>query len=185
MVDTVGVKIGPFASIDQYGTPHTEALHVIERYRLLDYDAMIEAEARGERENFHLDTSDAGFSRDLAYTGKGLQLEFRVEDEGVFTTPWSATMTYRRPLSGLGQWPEMVWRMWTAPSARGKGVARAVLRKLEASAREVGLARGGREKFKAFPAAGMNRRSRTFSTSLLCVPRTRGDEPFWLKYSNY
>ena len=49
-------------------------------------------------------------------------------------------------------------RMWTAPSARGKGVARAVLRKLEASAREVGLARGGREKFKAFPAhAGMNR----------------------------
>ena len=55
-----------------------------------------------------LDTSDAGFSRDLAYTGKGLQLEFRVEDEGVFTTPWSATMTYRRPLSGLGQWPEMV-----------------------------------------------------------------------------
>jgi GNAT superfamily N-acetyltransferase len=31
-------------------------------------------------------------------------------------------------------------RMWTAPSARGKGVARAVLRKLEASAREVGLA---------------------------------------------
>ena len=108
VVDTVGVKIGPFASIDQYGTPHTEALHVIERYRLLDYDATIEAEVRGERENFHLDTSDAGFSRDLAYTGKGLQLEFRVDDEGVFTTPWSATMTYRRPLSGLGQWPEMV-----------------------------------------------------------------------------
>ena len=108
VVDTVGVKIGPFASVDQYGTPHTEALHVIERYRLLDYDATIEAEARGERENFHLDTSDAGFSRDLAYTGKGLQLDFRVEDEGVFTTPWSATMTYRRPLSGLGQWPEMV-----------------------------------------------------------------------------
>ena len=53
VVDTVGVKIGPFASVDQYGTPHTEALHVIERYRLLDYDAMIEAEARGERENFH------------------------------------------------------------------------------------------------------------------------------------
>ena len=40
--------------------------------------------------------------------GKGLQLEFTVADEGVFTVPWSATMTYRRPLSGLGQWPEMV-----------------------------------------------------------------------------
>ena len=30
--------------------------------------------------------------------------------------------------------------MWTAPSARGKGVARAALRKLEASAREMRLA---------------------------------------------
>jgi GNAT superfamily N-acetyltransferase len=31
-------------------------------------------------------------------------------------------------------------RMWTAPSARGKGVARALLRELEATAREAGLA---------------------------------------------
>jgi hypothetical protein len=71
-------------------------------------EAMIEAEARGERETFRLDTTDAGFSRNLASTDKELQLEFMVEDEGVFTTHWSATMTYRRPLSGLGQWPEMV-----------------------------------------------------------------------------
>ena len=26
--------------------------------------------------------------------GKYLQLEFAVEDEGIFTTPWKATMTY-------------------------------------------------------------------------------------------
>jgi hypothetical protein len=52
--------------------------------------------------------SDAGFSRDYDYRGKGLQLQFTVEDEGVFTMPWSATMTYRRALSPLGQWPEMV-----------------------------------------------------------------------------
>jgi GNAT superfamily N-acetyltransferase len=32
-----------------------------------------------------------------------------------------------------------VKRMWTAPSARGKGIARAVLRKLESTAREAGL----------------------------------------------
>ena len=32
-------------------------------------------------------------------------------------------------------------RMWTAPSARGLGVARRVLRWLEAKAREVGLTR--------------------------------------------
>ena len=26
--------------------------------------------------------------------GKSLQLQFTVDDEGVFTTPWTATMTY-------------------------------------------------------------------------------------------
>ena len=32
IVDTVGVKVGPFAMVDWYGTPHTEALHVVERH---------------------------------------------------------------------------------------------------------------------------------------------------------
>jgi hypothetical protein len=30
-----------------YGTPHSPALHVIERYRLLDYAAAKQAEERG------------------------------------------------------------------------------------------------------------------------------------------
>jgi hypothetical protein len=34
-----------------------------------------------------------------------MQLQFTVEDEGVFTMPWSATITYRR---ALGEWPEWV-----------------------------------------------------------------------------
>jgi hypothetical protein len=37
--------------------------------------------------------------------GKYLQLQFTVEDEGVFTTPWTATMTYGR---GLADWAEAV-----------------------------------------------------------------------------
>ena len=39
VIDTVGIRVGPFAMVDMYGTPHTEALHVVERYRLLDYEA--------------------------------------------------------------------------------------------------------------------------------------------------
>jgi hypothetical protein len=108
VIDTVGVKAGPYAMVDWYGTPYTEALHVVERYRLLDYADAIQAEERGLHETLRLEASDAGFSRDSNYKGKGLQLEFTVEDEGVFTMPWTATMTYRRPLSPLGQWPEMV-----------------------------------------------------------------------------
>ena len=34
---------------------------------------------------------------------KGLQVEFIVEDPGMFTTPWSGSVTYR-PL--IGAWPE-------------------------------------------------------------------------------
>ena len=36
---------------------------------------------------------------------KGLQVEFTVEDEAVFTTPWSGRVTYRRL---IGDWPEAV-----------------------------------------------------------------------------
>ena len=102
VIDTVGIKVGPFAMVDMYGTPHTEALHVVERYRLLDYEAANEAEERGERENFRLQGSDNGLARNPDDKGPGLQLEFTVEDPGVFTTPWSAAIIYRRP---LGDWP--------------------------------------------------------------------------------
>jgi hypothetical protein len=37
------------------------------------------------------------------YRGKHLQLKFTVEDEGVFTMPWTATITYGR---GSGDWEE-------------------------------------------------------------------------------
>jgi hypothetical protein len=109
VVDTVGIKADrPFAMVDMYGTPHSEALHVVERYRLLDYEAAKEAEERGEKGNFRLRSSDPGFAPDPDYKGKGLQLQFTVEDDGVFTTPWSAAIIYRRPLSPLGEWPESV-----------------------------------------------------------------------------
>jgi hypothetical protein len=108
VIDTVGVKIGPFAMVDMYGTPHSPALHVVERYRLLDYEAAKDEEERGERGNFRLRGSDPGFAPDPSYKGKGLQLQFTVEDEGVFTMPWSAGIIYQRPLSPLGQWPESV-----------------------------------------------------------------------------
>jgi hypothetical protein len=91
--------------VDMYGTPYSPALHVVERYRLLDYEATIAAEERGQRNLRRLQGSDPGFQRNPNYKGKGLQLEFTVEDSGVFTMPWSAAITYRRP---LGTWPEMV-----------------------------------------------------------------------------
>jgi len=106
VIDTVGIKTGrPFAMLDVYGTPYTEAMHVVERYRLVDYEAAIEAHERNLKQIMYLPFNDSGLVVDPNYKGKGMQLQFTVQDEGVFTVPWSATMTYRR---GLGEWPEFV-----------------------------------------------------------------------------
>jgi hypothetical protein len=96
VVDTVGIKVGPFSMIDWFGTPFTEALHVVERYRLLDYEATREAIARDAEEHFQFPNPDNGPAPDLSYKGNGLQIEVTVEDRGAFATPWSATVTLRR-----------------------------------------------------------------------------------------
>jgi hypothetical protein len=96
VVDTVGVKVGPFSMIDWYGTPFTEALHVIERYRLIDYEAAKETIERDAKEHFQTANPDNGPAPDLAYRGKGLQIEVTIEDAGAFTMPWSATVTLLR-----------------------------------------------------------------------------------------
>jgi hypothetical protein len=105
VVDTVGIKPDrPFAMVDVYGTPYSKALHVVERYRLIDYGAAVAGQAR-DKENLFIPRNDSGLSVDENYKGQGLQLHFTVEDEGVFTTPWTALMTYRR---AAGKWPEYV-----------------------------------------------------------------------------
>jgi hypothetical protein len=105
VIDTVGLRVGPFSAIDQYGTPYTRALHVVERYRLIDYEAAREAWERGGRENIRGGIVNEGYAPDPNYKGKALQLQFTVQDEGVFTTAWSATKTYRRVFR---DWPERV-----------------------------------------------------------------------------
>ena len=106
VIDTVGIKNArPFAMADVYGTPYTEALHVVERYRLVDDQAAKEAEKRTRKENIFEPINPSGLMVDRGYEGRALQLQFTVEDEGVFTIPWSASMTYRRASGG---WPEAV-----------------------------------------------------------------------------
>jgi hypothetical protein len=101
VVDTVGQRTDrPFAMIDLYGTPFTAALHVVERYRLLDYEAAKDGLQRDANENLSVQEG-----RDPNYRGKFLQVHITVEDDGVFTTPWSATITYQ---PGDGEWLEIV-----------------------------------------------------------------------------
>ena len=99
VIDTVGIKVGRFAMVDWYGTPQTPALHVIERYRLLDYADAKDGLDRAIKEN----TLPQPSTIDLSYRGKHLQLHLTVEDPNVFTTRWSATVTYGRPLTEWGE----------------------------------------------------------------------------------
>jgi hypothetical protein len=102
VIDTVGVRVGKHATIDRLGTPYTETMHVVERYRLLDYEAAKAAMDRAEKEWPPI----PAYAVDPDYKGKGLQLEFTVEDPGVFTMPWTATVTYRRALHK--EWHERI-----------------------------------------------------------------------------
>ena len=85
-----------------YGTPFSEKLHLVERYRLLDYAQAKPALDRNDKENIH---AGGGWDFDPNYRGKVLQLTFTVEDEGVFTMPWNSTITYR---PSVDPWTELI-----------------------------------------------------------------------------
>jgi hypothetical protein len=101
VIDTVAVKTDrPFAMIDLFGTPYTQALHVIERYRLLDYEGAKDGLERDAKENYRPEGNLVPNDQ-----GKWLQIEVTVEDDGASTMPWSATVSYgTRP----GPWTEKV-----------------------------------------------------------------------------
>ncbi|HEX3487181.1 MAG TPA: hypothetical protein VHT51_19150 [Micropepsaceae bacterium] len=66
VIDTVGVKTHAMSFVDPFGTPHTDKLHIVERYRPIKDDK-----------------------------GKGVAVQIRVEDPGTFTGPWVGQLTYR------------------------------------------------------------------------------------------
>jgi len=105
VVDTIGIKIGRFSMIDWFGTPYTRALHLVERYRLLDYEDTMKAVVLAAKEHAQSNNPGSGPRPDPNYKGKGLQIRLTVEDAGAFTMPWSATLTFRR---ALDEWRELV-----------------------------------------------------------------------------
>ena len=98
VIDTIGLS--EKTVVDVYRTPHTEKLHVVERYRLRDYEDVKDLITRAAKENWR----PAGPINPSNYKDKYLQVDFTIEDEGTFTTPWTASMIYLRD---RGEWPEV------------------------------------------------------------------------------
>ena len=105
VIDTIGVRTDAFTSVDRFGTPQSEAMHIIERYRLIDGPV-----AKAQIDKFETTEGTVGGGQRVAGYNpdpglKGLQLEITMEDPRVFVTPLTARVTYRRVTS---QWQELV-----------------------------------------------------------------------------
>ena len=113
VVDTVGQKTGPLSMVDLYGTPFSPALHVIERYRLIDGATARDLQLTHESAYFGAETSNPstseyGIKIDPDSSKPGLQVEITVDDPATFSAPWSAFETYRHIFLVLDDWPEGV-----------------------------------------------------------------------------
>jgi hypothetical protein len=104
VVDTVGIAVGPYTVVDRFGTPQSQAMHVIERYRLIDVDEARAAQERQEQAAGRLGGKAGNTSFDPSHR-KGLQIQVTVDDPNVFVTPWSGNITYRRTLM---DWEERI-----------------------------------------------------------------------------
>jgi hypothetical protein len=97
--------------VDLHGTPFSAALHVIERYRLIDGAMARDLQRKHESAYFGAGrssplTNEYGRGEiDPDPTKPGLQVEITVDDPATLATPWSAFVTYR---SVQGTWPEAV-----------------------------------------------------------------------------
>lgn len=105
VIDTVGVRTDEFIASDRIGTPQSELMHVIERYRLIDG-----ARAKAEMDAFEKVDGVIGGRPPDGYmkadlTLKGLRLEITMEDPKVFKQPLTAVVTYRPMYIG---WREAV-----------------------------------------------------------------------------
>jgi len=67
VIDTIRQKAHKMSVVDPFGTPHTDKIHVVERYRLFETPF-----------------------------GKGIEVIVRVDDPGAFTKPWKGMAEYRQ-----------------------------------------------------------------------------------------
>jgi hypothetical protein len=98
VIDTVGVKLEPYTVVDRFGTPQSEAMHVIERYRLIGAKEAQEALDRHEKTSGR--TGPLAVDSD---SDKGLRVELTIEDPKIFTAPWRANVSYRRVIRGYNE----------------------------------------------------------------------------------
>ena len=109
VIDTVGIKTDAYSSVDRFGTPQSDQMHVVERYRLVDGRAAKAGTDRFENAEGHVGGGGRGGGRNPEYdpdlSHEGVELDVTMVDPKVFTAPLTARVTYRPVLS---QWEEEI-----------------------------------------------------------------------------
>jgi len=105
VIDTVGIKTDEFIASDRIGTPQSDLMHVVERYRLIDGPR-----AKADMDAYEKTEGTIGGRQPDGYLNpdmslKGLRLEVTMEDPKVFTQPLTGVVTYRPMTIG---WRETV-----------------------------------------------------------------------------
>jgi hypothetical protein len=98
VIDTVGIKVAPYTVADRFGTPQSDAMHVVERYRLID------AKEGAAALKKHIEVN--GIIGPIAVdpeADKALRVELTVDDPKMFTMPWHANVTYQRVIRGWAE----------------------------------------------------------------------------------
>jgi hypothetical protein len=99
VVDTVGVAVKPQAgSMGFFGTPHTDALHVVERYRFVrDGEKTVLAPPNPNANNPTI------LPDEVVAGGRKLRLTFTVDDSGAYRKPWSVTLDFVPLKTGIDE----------------------------------------------------------------------------------
>jgi hypothetical protein len=98
VIDTVGIQLMPYTVVDRFGTPQSEAMHVIERYRLIDAK-----EGRAALDRHAKVVGTTGPIAPDPKADKALRVELTVEDPKIFTAPWRANVTFLRVIRGYNE----------------------------------------------------------------------------------
>lgn len=86
VVDTIGIAVSPQSgSMGNYGTPHTESLHLVERWRFL---------RDGEQSTTPPPEDDSFNKADIIEGKRHMRLTFTLDDPIAYRKPWSVTLDY-------------------------------------------------------------------------------------------
>jgi len=98
VIDTIGIEVAPYTVADRFGTPQSDAMHVVELYRLID--------AKEGKAALDKHTSVEGTTGPIAIdpeADKALRVELTIEDPKSFTQPWYANVTFPHVIRGWNE----------------------------------------------------------------------------------